>query len=118
MPYTQHQIRFFAEQLLLKRPQHTAVGLASSMSGVKVDLNPHQVGAALFALKSPLSNGVLLADEVGLGKTIEAGLVLAQCWSERKRKILLIVTASLRNQWRAELEEKFFISSDILESKN
>jgi len=118
MPYTFHQIRFFAEQLLLKRPQHTIDGLASAMSGVKVDMNPHQVDAALFALQSPLSNGALLADEVGLGKTIEAGLVLAQYWSERKRKILLIVTASLRTQWRAELEEKFFIHSEILESKN
>lgn len=118
MAYTVHQIRFFAEQLMLKHPQHSIVGLTSSMSGVKVDLNPHQVDAALFALKSPLSNGVLLADEVGLGKTIEAGLVLAQRWSERKRKILLIVTASLRTQWRAELDEKFFIHSEILESKN
>jgi ERCC4-related helicase len=118
MPYTAHQIRFFAEQLMLKRPQHSIDGLASAMSGVKVDLNPHQVDAALFALQSTLSNGALLADEVGLGKTIEAGLVLAQYWSERKRKILLIVTASLRTQWRAELEEKFFIRSEILESKN
>lgn len=118
MPYTLHQTRFFAEQLTLKRPQHSIYGLASAMSGVKVDLNPHQVDAALFALQSPLSNGVLLADEVGLGKTIEAGLVLAQCWSERKRKILLIVPASLRTQWRTELEEKFFIRSEILESKN
>ena len=118
MPYTVHQIKFFAEQLMLKRPQHSIEGLASAMSGVKVDLNPHQVDAALFALQSPLSNGVLLADEVGLGKTIEAGLVLAQYWSERKRKILLIVTASLRTQWRAELDEKFFIRSEILESKN
>ena len=41
-----------------------------------VDLNPHQIEAALFALRSPISKGVLLADEVGLGKTIEAGLVL------------------------------------------
>ena len=118
MSYTEHQIRFFAEQLMLRRPQDKIDGLASSMSGVKVDLNPHQVDAALFALKSPLSSGALLADEVGLGKTIEAGLVLAQCWSERKRKILLIVTASLRTQWRTELEEKFFIRSEILESKN
>ena len=118
MPYTAHQTRFFAEQLMLKRPQHSIVGLTSSMSGVKVDLNPHQVDAALFALQSPLSSGALLADEVGLGKTIEAGLVLAQRWSERRRKILLIVTASLRTQWRTELEEKFFIRSEILESKN
>ena len=118
MPYTKHQIRFFAEQLLLKRPQSSIDGMASAMSGSKVDLNPHQVDAALFALHSPLSGGVLMADEVGLGKTIEAGLVMAQRWSERKRKILLIVPASLRTQWRAELDEKFFIPSMILESKN
>ncbi|MDR2538916.1 MAG: DEAD/DEAH box helicase [Bifidobacteriaceae bacterium] len=118
MSSTPHQLRFFAEQLMLQRPQDSIEGLVSSMSGVKVDLNPHQVDAALFALQSPLSNGALLADEVGLGKTIEAGLVLAQYWSERKRKILLIVTASLRTQWRTELEEKFFIRSEILELKN
>lgn len=116
--YTPHQIRYFAEQIMLHRPQASIDGLASAMSGVKVDLNPHQVDAALFALKSPLSNGSLLADEVGLGKTIEAGLVLAQYWSERRCRILLIVPASLRTQWRAELSEKFYIESTILESKN
>jgi len=116
--YTPHQTRYFAEQIMLKRPQSSIDGLASAMSGVKVDLNPHQVDAALFAMKSPLSNGALLADEVGLGKTIEAGLVLAQHWSERKRRILLIVPASLRTQWRAELDEKFYIKSTILESTN
>ena len=83
--YTPYHERFFAEQIMLNRSQATIYGLASSMSGVRVDLNPHQVDAALFAMKSPLGNGVLLADEVGLGKTIEAGLVLAQYWSERKR---------------------------------
>ena len=72
----------------------------------------------MFALKSPLSNGALLADEVGLGKTIEAGLVLAQYWAERKRQILLIVPASLRTQWRDELSSKFYIESTILESTN
>jgi SNF2 family DNA or RNA helicase len=71
--------------------------------GAQVDLNPHQVDAALFALKSPLSKGVLLADEVGLGKTIEAGIVLAQRWAEWKRRILLVVPATLRKQWSAEL---------------
>ncbi len=116
--YTQHQARYFAEQIALKRSESTTDGLASAMSGAKVDLNPHQVDAALFALKSPLSNGALLADEVGLGKTIEAGLVLAQNWSERKRHILLIVPASLRMQWRLELSEKFFIDSAIMESSS
>lgn len=116
--YTPHQARYFAEQIALKRSESTTDGLASAMSGAKVDLNPHQVDAALFALKSPLSNGALLADEVGLGKTIEAGLVLAQYWSERKRHILLIVPASLRMQWRSELSEKFFIDSVIMESSS
>ena len=118
MNYTPHQSRYFAEQIVLKRPQSSIDSLASAMSGVKVDLNPHQVDAALFAMKSPLSNGALMADEVGLGKTIEAGMVLAQYWSERKRKILLIVPASLRMQWRTELSEKFFIDSVIMESAN
>lgn len=114
--YTQYQTRYFAEQLSLKRPQSSVDNLASAMSGTKVDLNPHQVDAALFALRSPLSSGALLADEVGLGKTIEAGLVLSQFWAERKRKILLIVPVSLRMQWRQELTEKFFIDSILMEA--
>ena len=114
--YTRYQSRYFAEQILLKRPQSSYDSLASAMSGVKVDLNPHQVDAALFAMRSPLSSGVLLADEVGLGKTVEAGLVLAQSWAERKRHILLIVPAALRTQWRSELSEKFYIDSILMES--
>jgi ERCC4-related helicase len=114
--YTSHQSKYIAEQILLQRPQSSIDGLVSAMSGVKVDLNPHQVDAALFAVKSPLSTGALLADEVGLGKTIEAGLVLAQCWAERRRHILLIVPAALRMQWRSELFEKFYIDSLLMES--
>ncbi len=114
--YTPYQSRYFAEQILLQRPQSSIDGLVSAMSGVKVDLNPHQVDAALFAVKSPLSTGALLADEVGLGKTIEAGLVLAQCWAERRRHILLIVPAALKMQWRSELFEKFYIDSILMES--
>ena len=101
--YTPHQARYFAEQIMLRRSESSLEGLVSAMSGVKVDMKPHQVEAALFALKSPLSSGALLADEVGLGKTIEAGLVMAQYWSERRRHILLIMPASLRMQWRTEL---------------
>ncbi|MFP3153388.1 DEAD/DEAH box helicase [Lachnospiraceae bacterium ZAX-1] len=115
MRYTPHQKRYFAEQLTLSRPAREIEALASSMSGVRVDLNPHQVEAALFALRSPISNGSLLADEVGLGKTIEAGLVLAQYWAERKQRILLILPASLRIQWKSELEEKFNIPCVIIE---
>ncbi len=82
-----------------------------------VDLNPHQIEAALFALRSPLSKGCLLADEVGLGKTIEAGLVMCQSWAENQRKILVICPASLRKQWAVELEEKFNLATQILDAK-
>lgn len=116
--YTSYQARYFAEQIILKRPQSSYDSLASAMSGVKVDLNPHQVDVALFAMQSPLRSGALLADEVGLGKTIEAGLILAQFWAERKRHILLIVPAALRTQWRAELSEKFYIDSVLMDSSN
>jgi len=71
-----------------------------------VDLDPHQIEAALFALQSPLSKGVILADEVGLGKTIEAGIVLCQFWAERKRRLLVICPASIRKQWAQELERR------------
>jgi SNF2 family DNA or RNA helicase len=72
-----------------------------------VDLNPHQIEAALFALQSPLSKGVVLADEVGLGKTIEAGIVLCQYWAEGRRRLLVICPASIRKQWALEIQEKF-----------
>ena len=92
--------------------------LAGAVAGAQVDLNPHQVDAALFAFNSPLSKGALLADEVGLGKTIEAGLVLSQRWAERKRRILVIVPSNLRKQWYQELSEKFFLPCQILETKS
>ncbi|WP_419861784.1 SNF2-related protein [Candidatus Palauibacter sp.] len=82
-----------------------------------VDLNPHQIEAALFAIQSPLSKGVILADEVGLGKTIEAGIVLCQFWAERKRRLLVICPASIRKQWALELEEKFHLPVRVLDAK-
>src|SRR5437879_6462045 len=92
--------------------------LAGAVASAQVDLNPHQVDAALFAFRSPLSKGALLADEVGLGKTIEAGLVLSQKWAERKRRILIIVPSNLRKQWHQEITEKFFLPCSILETKS
>jgi superfamily II DNA/RNA helicase len=112
--YTKHQSAFLAHALTLDGSPED--NLSRSLAAAKVDMNPHQVEAALFALRSPLSQGVLLADEVGLGKTIEASLIIAQKWAERKRKIILIVPAMLRNQWSQELLEKFNIQSYILES--
>lgn len=86
-----------------------------SLFDAAVDLNPHQIDAALFALHSPLAKGVLLADEVGLGKTIEAGLVLCQLWAERRRRLLVVCPASIRKQWAFELAEKFSLPSVILD---
>jgi len=116
MHYTPHQSSYFAHRITLEGLGDDA--LAQSLSTARVDMNPHQVDAALFALASPLSKGALLADEVGLGKTIEASLVIAQRWAERKRRVLLIVPASLRKQWSQELYEKFSLPSVILESKS
>ena len=92
--------------------------LSRSLFDACVDLNPHQIESALFAVRSPLSKGVLLADEVGLGKTIEAGLVLCEYWAERKRKLLVICPASIRKQWALELGEKFNVPTEILDANS
>jgi hypothetical protein len=81
-------------------------------------LNPHQVDAALFACRNPLSRGVILADEVGLGKTIEAGLVITQSWAKRRRRIRITIPARIRKQWHQELHNKFGLDSLFFESKN
>ena len=115
---TDYHAKYFSYELTKRCASDSLEKLSSTLSNAQVDLNPHQIEAALFAFRSPLSKGALLADEVGLGKTIEAGLVLSQKWAERKRKILLIVPSSLRKQWNAELQEKFFLPSAILETKS
>lgn len=115
---TPYHSLLWANLLTLKGASGTIESLSRSISNSKVDLNPHQVDAALFALRSPLSRGTILADEVGLGKTIEAGIVLSQRWAERKRRILLIVPATLRKQWQQELEEKFYLPTLILEARS
>lgn len=114
--YTPYQAKYFAH-FLTREGVATEETLTQSLSSARVDLNPHQVDAAMFALRSPLSKGVLLADEVGLGKTIEAALVLSQRWWEGRRNLLLIVPASLRKQWSTELLEKFSLPSTILDAK-
>ena len=109
---------YFAWDLTHKKSVSDNTRFTGILSEAKVDLNPHQVEAALFAFKSPLSKGAILADEVGLGKTIEAGIILSEMWAEHKRNILIIVPASLRNQWNIELMEKFFLPSTILLYEN
>jgi len=115
---TPYHSQFFAWQLTRRAASDSVDSLGSTLVDAQVDLNPHQVEAALFACQNPLSRGVILADEVGLGKTIEAGLVLAQYWAERKRRILIIVPANLRKQWHQELQDKFSLDGLILEAKS
>jgi len=118
MQFSPHHIRFFAHELTRRHSSDSVEKLASVLADAQVDLNPHQVEAALFAFRNPFSKGAILADEVGLGKTIEAGLLLSQKWAERKRKLLVILPANLRKQWSQELADKFFLPSVILENRS
>lgn len=118
MSITRFHAKYFAYDITRQLPSNDIGKLTASLQDAQVDLNPHQIEAALFAFQSPLSNGAILADEVGLGKTIEAGIILSQQWAERKRKLLIICPANLRKQWNQELMDKFFLPSKILETKS
>ena len=118
MHYSPHQLAYFAHKLTLKAATGSMDGIVGALLDAQVDLNPHQIDAALFATCNPLSKGVILADEVGLGKTIEAGLLIAQRWAERKRRILVITPANLRKQWHQELADKFGLAATILETRS
>jgi SNF2 family DNA or RNA helicase len=116
MRLTPHHAKYLAYDLT-RRAVSGMERLSMSLFDAAVDLNPHQIEAALFALQSPLSKGVILADEVGLGKTIEAGIVLCQFWAERRRRLLVLCPASLRKQWALEIEEKFNLPVRVLDAK-
>src|SRR5690606_14596153 len=118
MKYTNFHAKYFAHDITRCLPSDSLGKFVASLQDAQVDLNPHQVDAAIFAFQSPLSKGAILADEVGLGKTIEAGIILSQKWAERKRKLLIIAPSNLRKQWNQELLDKFFLPSFILESKS
>lgn len=115
---TPQQQKYIAWELTRKRNSSDDDKFTSVLAEAQVDLNPHQIDAALFAFRSPLSMGAILADEVGLGKTIEAALVISQQWAQRNRRILIIAPATLRKQWSMELAEKFFLPSIILENRS
>ncbi len=107
------QAKYLAEKLTLKKSGGNLSRLGNVLAKATIDLNPHQVYAALYAFNSPLSRGAILADEVGLGKTIEAGIIVSQLWTENKRKILILAPASLRTQWQDELLTKFGLDSEV-----
>ena len=115
---TRYHAIYYARVLAQRAIGDNIDSLSQSLLNAAVDINPHQIEAALFAFRSPLSKGIILADEVGLGKTIEAGLVLCQYWAIGKRKIIVVCPAAIRKQWSFELTEKFGIDNEILDSKN
>jgi len=115
---THYHSQYYAYELTRRFSSDKLEKLSQTLCNAVVDLNPHQIEAALFAFRSPLSRGAILADEVGLGKTIEAGLILSQLWAEKKRRILIVVPASLREQWSRELKEKFYVDSIIMDARN
>lgn len=117
MNLTSYHAKYYAHDLT-RRASAGMDRLSMALFDAAVDLNPHQIEAALFALHSPLSKGVVLADEVGLGKTIEAGIVLCQYWAERRRRLLVICPASIRKQWALELREKFNLPAEVLDAKS
>jgi superfamily II DNA or RNA helicase len=114
---TAYHAKYIAYDLTKQAPPGDAEQLSMSLFDASVDLNPHQIEAAMFALQSPLSEGAILADEVGLGKTIEAGIVLCQKWAERKRRLIIICPASIRQQWANELSEKFNLPAIVIDAK-
>lgn len=115
LPLSPFHQTILAHELTLKRASNDMRKMEAPLSSAMVDLNPHQIDAALFAFKGPMSKGAILCDEVGLGKTIEAGLIVSQLWAEGKRKIIVIVPASIRKQWQNELLEKFGIPCVIVD---
>lgn len=114
----EYQAKYYSYELSKRCSSDSTEKFGATLLDAKVDLNPHQVEAALFAFKSPLSKGAILADEVGLGKTIEAGILLSQKWAEGKRRILIISPSSLRKQWSQELADKFYLPSSVIETKS
>lgn len=114
---TDYHAKYFAWELTRRRRGGDVARISQSLFDAAVDLNPHQIDAAVFALQNPLSKGVLLADEVGLGKTIEAALVLCQYWAERRRRLLVLCPASIRKQWATELSEKFSLPVQVLDAR-
>lgn len=115
---TAYQSKYYAYELERSYASDHVGKLAGLLFDAQVEPKPHQIDAALFALQTPYLPGVILADEVGLGKTIEAGIILSQYWAERRRQVLVIAPSSLRQQWQQELFEKFLIPSTLLSLQN
>ena len=111
MPMHPIHRRYHAEELVrLRRAGERRRQVASQRRG-RIDPNPHQIDAVMFALRRIPEGGCILADEVGLGKTIEAGLVIAQLLAEGATRILIILPRPLLGQWHQELYTLFGIEA-------
>jgi hypothetical protein len=109
MPLHPFNLRCLAEDLVRRRRADDPDRYAASQRQARIDPNPHQIDAVIFALRRLDEGGCILADEVGLGKTIEAGLVIAQGRAEGRERVLLVVPRPLLGQWQAELHALFAI---------
>lgn len=113
---SEFQQLYHINRLRLRHPKWEQQGTNQALIEAKIDAIPHQVDAAMFAFRNPIAGGVILADEVGLGKTIETGLILSQMWAEGKRSFLIVSPKSLRHQWREELKNLFDLKAEIVDT--
>lgn len=103
------------EQYSLYKKQQLAESPFKCLLNADIEPNPHQINAFCAAIQALKTGGIILADEVGLGKTIEAGLVLNYVIDSGAKKVLISLPATLRKQWEVELLEKFRRQAIILD---
>jgi superfamily II DNA or RNA helicase len=105
--------RLARETLSAATPAYDALRAAARAD---ISILPFQLEPALAVVRGRASR-ILIADEVGLGKTIQAGLVIAELLERLDRPhVLVVVPAALRDQWRGELETRFHIAATIVDS--
>ena len=91
----------------LSRISYGSERLLAAYASSTIELYPHQMAAALFALRSSYQKGVILCDEGSLGKTYEALLVVSQRWCEGLEQILVAVPTPLLHQWQQVFTDSF-----------
>lgn len=116
-PHTMFRLRLQAEELTRRRPTSDFDSMESLESSRDTQLLPHQIHAAHFAVSNPMLKGVAFFDEVGLGKTIEAAMVVKELVYRGCRNILIIASRSLCQQWAGELRERFAMEFEVLDAR-
>lgn len=108
---TPYHTRYKAFLLQKSKNESSFQKYLPALMSARIDLHPHQIEAALFASQSPFSEGVILADEHGLGKTISAGIVLLDALIDNKKNLLVLCPHEHITHWKNELKEKFDIEA-------